>query len=395
MNNFDEIINRRGTNSIKVDIFDADVIAMWVADMDFRSPQAIIDAIKSRADHGVFGYSGDPAELRQTIVQRMADRYNWQIKPEDIVFIPGVVSALNTGIRAYGEPGDNVLMTTPVYPPFLSAPAANRQENNEVELKCIEQDGILRYEVDFDAFEAAINDKTHTFALCHPHNPTGRIWSEDELKRMAEICIKHDVVMISDEIHCDLVFQKHTPMAALSEEIAQHTVTLMAPSKTYNIPSLGFSFAIIQNEALRHKFEAAEMGVVPHVGVFGYTAALAAYQHGDEWLTAALDYMRENRDIVTHYIRDNMPQIKQTIPEGTYLTWLDVREFAIEVPAEGIDAWIDPFFLREARVGLNKGAIFGQPGVGFARFNFACPRAILIEALDRMRDAIARRDKLD
>ncbi|PJF22055.1 MAG: putative C-S lyase, partial [Phototrophicales bacterium] len=358
--------------------------------MDFRAPQPIVEAIKARADHGVFGYTMDDPQLREVLVKRMADRYNWHIQPEDIVFIPGVVAALNTAIRACGEPGDNVLIQTPVYPPFLSAPAANRQINNEVPLVYTEQNGILHYEIDFDAFEAAINPSTRTFLLCHPHNPTGRIWSTDELKQIGELCLEHDIVVVSDEIHCDLVFEQHTPMATISPEIAQNTITLMAPSKTYNIPSMGFSFAIIQNPELRQRFQMAEMGVVPHVGVMGYTAALAAYQYGDDWLQAVIDYLRSSRDLVTEFFQEYLPQIKLTIPQGTYLTWLDTRQFAMDVPAQGFEQWIDPFFLRQARVALNKGALFGKPGEGFARLNFATSRSLLLQALDRMRDAVER-----
>lgn len=389
--NFDEIINRRGTDCAKHDMFGDDVVSMWVADMDFRSPEAIIEAIQARAAHGIFGYTFGVSGLKETIVQRMADLYNWEITPDDIVFIPGVVSAFNTAVRAYGQPGDNVLLQTPIYPPMLKAAGNNGQENTYAELTRVENGTQLHYEIDMDAFKAALNERTKTFLLCSPHNPTGRVWTRDELTGMAEACIANNTVIVSDEIHCDLVWEAHTPMAAISPEIAQHTVTLMAPSKTYNIPSMGFSFAIIQNAELRQQFQEAGAGLVPHVGVLGFVAAHAAYTEGDDWLAAVLRYMKDNRDFTTQYIAEHMPSIKATHPEGTYLTWMDVRDF-YEAPApdDPMAQWIDPFFLREAKVALNAGGNFGEAGKGYVRLNFATPRANLVTALDRMREVINR-----
>ncbi len=391
--NFDTIINRRGTNSAKYDIFEsAEVISMWVADMDFAVPDAITQAIAQRLEHPVFGYTMDAPELRDVLQARLARLYNWHIQKEDIVFLPGVVAALNAAMRAVSQPGDNVLMNTPIYPPFLLSPQQNGLTTNIVPLIATEQNGHLHYTVDFDAFELAINTGTKLFALCSPHNPTGRVWTPEELRRMAEICIAHGVVICSDEIHADLVFQPHTPLAAISEEIAQNTITLMAPSKTFNIPSLGFSFAVIQNAELRQKFVNAESFVVPHVGILGYAAAYGAYTGGDEWLAQMMDYLRVNRDITTQFITDNMPQIKTTHPEGTYLSWLDCRALptgnADDTQAGDIMNWVEPFFLKNADVALNNGTLFGTEGVGFARLNFALPRARLVQALERMKHAL-------
>lgn len=327
----------------------------------------------------------------ELLCERMQRLYNWQVTPDEIVFLPGVVAAINAAMRAVGQPGDNILNQPPVYPPFLMSPAANGMENNIVPLVETERDGILHYSIDFDALEAAINERTKLFLLCSPHNPTGRVWSREELTQLAKICIKHDVVICSDEIHCDLIFQPHTPTASISPEISQHTITLMAPSKTYNIPSLGFSFAIVQNPALRAKFQAAEAWVLPHVGVFGYEAAYHAYAGGDDWLAALLPYLQANRDLTTKFIRERMPGVRVTYPEGTYLSWLDCQSFApSENDAEGLAAWIEPFFLQEAKVALNSGAMFGDVGQGYARLNFAMPRARLQVALERMADAVAR-----
>lgn len=392
---FDRIIERRGTECVKYDLFDdPDVLPLWVADMDFESPPSVKQALHERVDHGIFGYTFDSKQLREAICERMARLYDWQVEPDEIVFMPGVVASLNAAMRATGSPGDNVLMQTPVYPPFLSSPAVNGMEARHNELVPAERGGHLYYEIDFDAFEDAIDERTSMFALCSPHNPVGRVWSEEELKRMAEICIKHDVVIASDEIHGDLIFDDHPqkPLAALSPEIAQHTITLMAPSKTFNIPSLGFSFAIIQNKQLKKQFEKAEALVVPHVGVLGLTAALGAYTGGDEWLHAVLDYMQSNRDYTTQFIEEHLPGVRTTHPEGTYLSWLDVRAYSNGASDEDdpMMQWIEPFFLKEARVALNNGAMFGDGGKGFARLNFAMPRARLEDALQRMKHAVEK-----
>ncbi len=391
---FDTVIDRRGTNCVKYDIFDdPDLISMWVADMDFRSPQSVIDALQSRLEHPIFGYTMDSPPLREVLVERMARLYNWTIQADEIIFIPGVVAALNAAMRATGKPGDKVLTHTPVYPPFLASPEKNHMVLVTQDFIRHEENGRLHYTIDFDAFEAAAADPdTHIYLLCSPHNPVGRVWTPDELRQMAAICERHNVVICSDEIHGDLIFQSHTPTAALAPEISQNTVTLMAPSKTYNIPSLGFSFAIIQNAELREKFHAAEGFVVPHVGVLGYTAALGAYTGGDEWLAAALDYMRDNRDLVTDFITTNLPELKVTHPEGTYLSWIDctaLPDIEADMGENPFLQWVEPFFLTKANVALNNGGLFGDVGKGYARLNFALPRAQLQQALERMQQAVA------
>ena len=396
--NFDEIINRRGTHCAKYDIFEDDVLPLWVADMDFPVPEPVIQALRERLNHPIFGYSIPDPELKEVLCKRMADRYHWDVTPEQIVFLPGVVAGYMMAIRAFGQPGDNVLMQTPVYPPFLTGPATLDQRAHSAELTGIREGQRLRYEIDFDVFKNAIDPRTRVFLLCSPHNPVGRVWRKDELTRMAEICLDHDLVICSDEIHCDLLSEghPHVPIAALSPEIAKRTITVMAPSKTYNLPSLGFAFAIIQDEALRQQYEAAA-AILPHVGVMGYTGALAAYRDGQPWLDAVLAYLQANRDFTTHFVEDYMPGVALTHPEGTYLSWLDCRNYTgknndgNENNENSGSEWIDGFFLKNARVALNAGKMFGENGAGFVRLNYACPRTTLAEGLQRMRAAIERR----
>jgi cystathionine beta-lyase len=377
--NFDQIIDRSRTSCVKWDIFDDDVLPLWVADMDFPVPEPVSRALADRVAHPIYGYTIPPKELRTVIQERLAQLYNWHVEEDAISFIPGVVSGFNTVCRAVGSPGDEVLVEPPVYFPMLHAPANHDQVCKAVQLV----EGQERYERDLDAFEAAITDRTASFLLCSPHNPVGRVFERDELEALAEICLRHDVVICSDEIHCDIVFtgHPHTPIASLAPEVAAQTVTLFAPSKTFNIPGLSCSIAVIENPDLREAFKKAQAGIVPHVNAIGYTAALAAYRDGHEWLDALLVYLEENLDFLIDYLATHIAEIGCQRPEGTYLAWLDCRELAIgDKPAR--------FFLKEARVALNEGAMFGAGGEGFVRLNFGCPRATLGEALERMRRAL-------
>jgi cysteine-S-conjugate beta-lyase len=377
---FDKIIDRRHTESGKWHRYDEDVLPLWVADMDFRSPEPVIQALQERVAHGIFGYGKEPPRLREVFVQRMATEYDWHITPEDVTFVPGVVVGFNQACHAYTSPGDGVLLQTPVYYPMLNAPPNAGLANDEMVLT-LESDGT--YSIDFDAFEAAITERTRIFILCNPHNPVGRVFRRDELERMAEICLRHDVLICSDEIHCDLVLSghKHVPIAALSPEIASKTVTLMAPSKTFNIAGFHFSVAIIQDPELRKQYMAAPRGMGAHASILSYTAALAAYEHGGPWLAECLRYMEANCDYLQGYLAREMPGIKMAKPEGTYLAWLDCRNSGIPGnPAE--------FFLEKARVAMNDGAPFGKGGEGFVRLNFGCPRSTLEEALGRMTAAL-------
>lgn len=378
--NFDEIINRSGTNSYKWDVYGADVLPMWVADMDFRSPQPVIDALVERARHGVFGYTAPPSALLTEICERMQRLYQWQIKTEDIIFFPGVVVAFNNVIQAFAHRGQGVLMQVPVYHPFLPAPlhaGAIRQEAT------FNMDTSGRYEVDLESFRQAITPDTAMFLLCNPHNPLSKAFKRDELEALAEICLEHNIPICSDEIHCDLVFPgyEHVPIASLSNEIAQNTVTLMAPSKTFNIAGLECSFAIIQNAKLKEKVQAAQRGIMAGVNLMGYQAALAAYQEGQAWLEQLLAYLTGNRDFLMDFLSSNIPEIRVTPVEATYLAWLDCRK--LELPGGAYK-----FFLEQGKVAFNDGATFGHGGEGFLRLNFGCPRATLQEGLQRMKYAL-------
>lgn len=390
---FDHLPNRRANPCEKWHKYAEDVIPMWIADMDFPSPEVVQQALRERVDSGDFGYpvgiSGSPkelVELRQLIVERMMARYAWRIAPGDIIFFPGVITGFNLACHALAAPDGGVLVQTPVYTPILTAASNTGCLPQEMELTR-SQDG--RYTVDWQAFRSALDDQTRLFVLCNPHNPVGRVFSEAELSRMAEACLERGVVICSDEIHCDLVYPGagHIPIASLSPEIAQNTITLMAPSKTFNLAGLQCSFAIIQNADLRRKYLAARQGLVPWVNSFGIAAAQAAYQGGQEWLDQLLDYLVGNREALVDYVQTRLPAIKVAKPEATYLAWLDCREVNIAGnPSE--------FFLGSARVALGDGQAFGHGGEGFVRLNFGCPQPLLMEALERMKTALEERNVL-
>jgi len=379
--NFDEIINRRTSDSIKWNLFEEDVIPLWVADMDFKSPKPVIDLLKDRVQHGVFGYALPPKELTEAICKRLLDLYNWKVEMDEIVFLPGVVVGFNNVIHALTQPKQNVLIQTPVYNPFLDAAKNAKAIRNDAPLR---KDENNRYFIDFDEFENKIDHQTALFLFCNPHNPVGRVYTAEELKRISEICLKHHIPICSDEIHCDLIYQgfTHLPIASLDREIAQNTITLMSPSKTFNIAGLGCSFAIVQNSKYRRLLEKAQQGLVSHVNILGCQAALAAYQEGDEWLDQLKKYLTINRDFLMDYVHENFPGVKVTTVEGTYLAWMDFNSRNLpENPYE--------FFFKNAKVALTDGQIYGSGGKGFIRLNFGCPKSILVNALDRMRSALS------
>lgn len=379
---FDRIINRRQTESVKWNWFDEDVLPMWVADMDFRSPEPVIEALRERVDHGIFGYGLAPEGLQEAIATHLADRHAWDVLPEVVSFISGVVTGFNHAIYSLTEPGDKVMIQPPVYPPFLSAPAqAGRQgvENPLVR----REDG--KYEIDFDDFEAKAASGVKLFILCSPHNPVGRVFTRDELTRMAEICLAHDVLICSDEIHADLVFpgHRHIPIASLAPEVAARTVTYFAPSKTFNLAGLSTSIYVAQDDDLRERLNTSMTMLLGHPNILGMRAALAAYRNGQPWLDEVLAYMETNRDALVAFVREELPGVEVWKPEGTYLAWLDCRGLEL-------DRSPHKFFLEEAKVGLNDGATFGEAGTGFVRLNFGCPRQLLEEGLGRMKTAVSK-----
>ena len=500
--NFDQLIDRRGTDSEKWDRYDPDVLPLWVADMDFPSAEPIVQALRERVEHRVFGYTNEVRGLREAVLRWLEEQHRWKVQAEDIMFLPGVVVGFNLAARAFGgatlngpaplphkagavhnaassnpynqvggdrylvaavhnaassnpsavnksasysHTASGVLIQTPVYPPFLSVgknagipllenPLLPPEPSDSRATPSSPTPETGQYQIDFDHFKSCMQQKPSLFLLCNPHNPVGRVYSPSELERMAEACLRAGALICSDEIHADLVFSgyRHVPIASIDPEIGQRTITLMAPSKTFNIPSLELAFAVIPNPEIRKRFQEARRGLVGEVNLFGMVAARAAYQEGTPWLQEVLRYLQENRDYVKKVIQERLPGIRMNNPEGTYLAWLDCRELiqknsavfkgealkdgafkaktmsdetckkgAIKDTDSGSRASRDgsirfratgaaDFFLKHARVGLNEGATFGTGGEGHVRLNFACPRSILEAALTRMEEAVQR-----
>jgi cysteine-S-conjugate beta-lyase len=373
---FDLLVDRRGTGSLKWDRYAGrDVLPLWVADMDFAAPPAVVQALQARVAYGVFGYSHAPDELMGAVQDWLLQRYGWRVAAEELVWLPGLVVGLNVACRAVGGEGAEVLTLTPIYPPFLSAPELSGR--GLVTVPMVRE--AERWGIDFEALERALTPASRLLLWCSPHNPTGRVWSREELERLADVCLRHDLVLCSDEIHADLVLEpgcRHLPTATLDPAVARRTITLMAPSKTFNLPGLNCAFAVIPDAALRARFRRVMAGIVPHVNLFGYAAALAAYRDSADWLAALLDYLRGNRDLVDAAVT-TMPGLRTTPVEATYLTWIDARDTGWENPAQVFEA---------GGVGLSDGREFGAPG--FVRLNFGCPRKVLQEALERMQKVI-------
>lgn len=377
---FDRVIDRRDTESAKWNWYDEDVLPMWVADMDFRSPEPVIEALNERVNHGIFGYGFPPEGLKTAIVSHLLEMHNWDVIEDQLDFISGVVTGFTHAIYTLTEPGDGILIQTPVYPPILKAPeaAGRRCVQNELQRQA---DG--RYEIDFEDFSAKARDGVKLFILCNPHNPVGRVFSKAELTRMAEICLENNVLICSDEIHSDLVFSgfRHIPIASISPEIAEKTVTYFAPSKTFNLAGLGTSVYVASSPVIRKQLSKTMTMLLGHPNILGLYAAKAAYQHGRDWLKAVMVYLEKNRDFLLAYCKRELPEMRVSTPEGTFLAWLDCREL-------GLDCSPQRFFLEKARVGLNDGCDFGVQGEGFARLNFGCPQELLEEGLSRMKTAL-------
>ena len=376
---FDSRLERRKTESVKWLAYDEDVIPMWVADMDFRSPEPVIEALKNRVEHGVFGYPAETPEMKGVVRDWVKNRYHWDIPEDSIIFLPGVVNGFNLASHAAAGPGREILYHTPAYPPFLSVADNSSSIQKEFELTRT-MDGS--YEIDFDQFEEKISRLTGMFLLCNPHNPTGRVFRRNELEKMAEICLRNGVIICSDEIHADFVFKgfEHIPIASISPEIANNTITLIAPSKTFNIAGLGSAVGIVTNLEIKKQLIKNTKGLMSHTNVLGQVATVAAYSHGEPWLDALLSYLESNRDYLVDFVKDHLPGIEMGIPEGTFLGWLDCRQALNVSPSE--------FFLKNGRVALNEGERFGNCGKGYVRINFGCPRTQLEEALKRMEKAI-------
>lgn len=387
MYSFDSIINRVGTNSVKWDnlkeLYDRDdLIPLWVADMDFKAPSEIVEALKDRVEHNVYGYTFPSDKYYNAVISWMKRRHNWTIERDWIVYTPGVVPALSYAIRAFTKPGDKIILQSPVYHPFYSAIEDNGRHvvNNPLTYK----DG--KYYMDYEDLESKIDSKTKLLILCNPHNPVGRVWTKNELRKLADICIKNDILIISDEIHFDIVYRgnEHTVFGSLSPEISANSIVLTAPSKTFNVAGLQVSNVIIPNRKLRERFAMeTEKDHISSPNIFGGEALIAAYDKCEYWLEELLDYLEGNRDFFINFIEERIPKLKIVNPEGTYLMWVDCSELNMN-PEE-----LSDFFVNKCRVALNSGEMFGEEGKAFQRFNIGCPRSILKEALERIERAIS------
>lgn len=383
--NFDEIIPREDTNCMKYDarewIFKtSDVLPLWVADTDFRTPDFIVNVIKKRAEHEIFGYTFKPNSYYEAIAGWMHRQHNWKIKREWISFSPGVVAGITVAIETFSKPGDEIIVQPPVYFPFFECVKGAKRKlvENPLQLK----NG--RYTFDFDDLKSKISEKTKLLLLCNPQNPGGMVWTKEELEELSHLCAEKGVLVISDEIHSDLVFKEHVhiPFASLSEEAAKNCVVCMAPSKTFNVAGLASSLVIIPDKTKHARYE--RVLNVGHLGmgnIFGSVALEAAYNHGDAWLRQLLDYLWGNYLFLEKFIGENLPKVKVMKPEATYLIWLDFREYGMN------DEELMKFTVEKAKVGLNNGARFGTGGDGWLRLNIGCPRSVLKEGLERLNKA--------
>ena len=390
---FDRVVDRTNSDSAKWNVSAIfgrnDIIPMWVADMDFPVPGPVTEALRKRVEHEIYGYAYTQPSLLVTIVDRMKKKYGWKIEPEWIVFTPGVIPAISAAIQAYSQPGDEVIIHDPVYHPFWSTieQSGRRVAGNPLKL----ENG--HYEIDIKGLEGKFTPKEgmrmassriKMMVLCSPHNPVGRVWTRDELSAMGEVMLKHNIVMVSDEVHCELLFDghKHVPFASISEEFARNSIVCQAGSKTFNLAGLGASTIIIPDRRLRDEFNAARSGIMPQPSILSLVALEAAYRDGDEWLEQVLDYIQNNLDFTLEYFKKYIPRIRVIKPQGTYLVWLDCRDLKMD------KLELQKFVREKAKVGFDDGFLFGAGGGGFQRMNIACPRSILEEALTRIKNAV-------
>ena len=385
--NFDEIIPRKNSDCLKYDKLQEmfgtdDALSMWIADMDFRTPPFVIEALRRRLDHEVLGYTFCSPQWKPAIQNWVSRHYGWDVKEEEIGFVGGIVPAISFAVQCFTAPNDKILIQPPVYHPYHHVVKDLGRTLVYNPLRLV--DG--QFEIDFEDLERKIAG-CKLFLLCNPHNPGGRVWNADELVRIADICAKNGVIVISDEIHCDMALTgyKHTVFATVSEAAAQNSVTLMAASKTFNIAGLKSSYHIIQNEALRKQYsEYLTRSELDTAHLFATTAVAVAYNEGDEWLAQMLQYVEENIAFLDKYLKENMPKISFIRPQASYLVFLDARELGM--PQERLVE----FFLKEAKVAMNDGTMFGQEGAGFMRMNLGCPRATLQQALEQIKAAYDR-----
>ena len=383
--NFDEIIDRESSSCYKYDLRaklfgTSDVKPMWVADMDFRTPTFITEALKKRMEHEIFGYTVPPLALKQTCSNWQQKRYGWDANPDWFGFVPGIVTGLGLAVNTYTQPGDKIIIQPPVYPPFFKVPLGNGRQVVYNPLK--EVNG--QFEMDFELLKQQFDDKTRLFILCHPHNPGGRVWDRKTLLTLAEICAEKGVLIISDEIHADMTFSSYThiPFASLSETARENSITFMSPSKTFNVPGLINSYYVIPNPSLRRQYELAMEHMDLHVNLFGFVATQATYQYGEEWLDQMVNYLEGNARTVVSFFEEKLPVVKAMMPESSFLIWLDFRELDLSNEA------LRRLIIDKAKLGLNDGPTFGPGGDGHQRINVGCARSEVIDALERIERAV-------
>lgn len=391
MYNFDKVIERRGTASVKWDQVEtmfgqADILPMWVADMDFEAPPAAIEAMKERAAHGIFGYTYRSPSYLEAVASWQERRHQWSFDRDWIVGCPGVVTALSILVELLTEPGDNVMIQVPVYHPFYRIISSHGRNIVANQLELTESG---RYELNLAEMERQIiEDKVKILILCHPHNPVGRVWTKEELTEIGNLCVKHGVFVLSDEIHGDIVYKghKHIPFASLSDAIAKQTVACIAPSKTFNIAGLHSSLAIIADPELRERFNfRLQTFAISMENCFAQVAVEACYRQGEPWLEELLAYLQQNIDVMEQFVADQLPGVKMYRPEGTYLAWFDCREISTDSEV------LKDLMFNKARVAFNEGSMFGAEGAGFLRVNFGTPRSLLLEGLERFEKALKQK----
>jgi len=380
--NFDQVVERKGTNSVKWDLNDkvygsSDILPMWVADMDFKAPEVVVDAIRKQLEHGVFGYTTVPDSTRDAVISWVNKRHNWKLKPEWISYSSGVVTAMSSVIQALTQPGDKIVVQTPIYPPFFQLIERNKRELITSENKLVND----TYKMDFDDLEQKLTKDVKVFMLCNPHNPGGKVWSKEDLQKLGEICLKNDILILSDDIHSDLIIGKkpYTPIASLSSELANQTITFIAPTKTFNIAGLQASAIITPNKNLKVKvdnFQSAQgFFTLNTMGIIGMEAA---YSKGEPWFNNLLSYLKNNLQQLEAFLEEKLPKIKLIKPDATYLAWLDLR--ALELS----DEEIKKLLVEKGKLGLEPGPKYGKGGEGFVRINLGCPRETLEEGLRRL-----------
>lgn len=385
--NFDKVIDRRGTGAIKLEALetmfgDADLLPLWVADMDFETPEFITDALRRRLDHSLFGYTVEPADYRPTIVKWIADHHGWDIRSEWMAYIPGIVKGIGMAINVFVGEDEKVIIQPPVYHPFRLTPEGNKRK---VVFNPLIENADGTYSMDFDNLAEVADEKCRLLILSNPHNPGGIVWDRETLQRLAKFCHERGIIVISDEIHCDMALygHKHIPFASVSDEAAACSITFGAPSKTFNIAGIVSSYAIVPDEKLRERFFSwltANEFAAPTM--FATIATTAAFKEGEEWRREMLEYIQGNIDYVIEYCAEHIPQIKPRRPQASFLIWLDCRGLGLSH-----DALIE-LFVKKARLALNDGEMFGPGGEGFMRLNIASPRSVIRQALEQLKEAI-------